>query len=77
MEACLDELESGPAAGVAAAVCLAPHALSWTDQCFTALGNGCMESMRAMARGEVPANVVNASVLSSPAFRSKAARWKR
>ena len=58
-------------------VILAPHALAWTDQCFAALGEGCMQSMRAMARGEAPANVVNEAVLVSPAFRAKAARWKR
>ena len=57
-------------------VILAPHALAWTDQCFAALGEGCMQSMRAIARGDVPANVVNAEVLASPAFRRKLARWQ-
>jgi len=58
-------------------VILAPHALAWTDQCFAALGEGCMQSVRAVARGDVPANVVNDAVLESPAFRRKAVRWKR
>jgi phosphoglycerate dehydrogenase-like enzyme len=58
-------------------VILAPHALAWTDQMFAALGEGCMQSMRAVARGEAPANVVNEAVLQSPAFLAKAARWKR
>jgi phosphoglycerate dehydrogenase-like enzyme len=58
-------------------VILAPHALAWTDQCFAALGDGCMASMRAVARGEAPAGVVNQAVLTSPAFAAKAGRWKR
>jgi len=58
-------------------VILAPHALAWTDQMFAAIGEGCIQSMRAVARGEAPANVVNQAVLQSPAFRAKAARWKR
>jgi D-3-phosphoglycerate dehydrogenase len=58
-------------------VILAPHALAWTDQCFAALGEGCMQSMRAVARGDAPANVVNAAVLESSGFRRKVARWNR
>ena len=58
-------------------VILAPHALAWTDQCFAGLGEGCIEAVRAVARGEAPANVVNDAVLASAAFRRKAARWKR
>jgi phosphoglycerate dehydrogenase-like enzyme len=58
-------------------VILAPHALAWTDQCFAALGEGCMQAMRAVAQGDAPADVVNAAVIESPAFRRKAARWKR
>jgi phosphoglycerate dehydrogenase-like enzyme len=57
-------------------VILTPHALSWTDQCFAALGAGCMDTMRALARGEAPRNVVNRDVLASPAFVAKLARWK-
>jgi D-3-phosphoglycerate dehydrogenase len=58
-------------------VILSPHALAWTDQCFAALGEGCMQSMRDVARGASPPNVVNAAVLESPRFRRKLARWKR
>jgi len=32
-------------------VILAPHALCWTDQCFAAIGEGCIPSMQALARG--------------------------
>jgi len=58
-------------------VIVAPHALAWTDQCFAALASGCIESMRAVARGEAPRNVVNAAVLQSRAFEAKLARWRR
>ena len=58
-------------------VILAPHALSWTDQCFAAIGSGCVEAMQAVARGEIPANVVNTDVLESPAFQAKVARRGR
>lgn len=54
-------------------VILAPHALSWTDQSFAAIGAGCIASMQAMARGEAPAHVVNREVLTSPAFRARLA----
>jgi phosphoglycerate dehydrogenase-like enzyme len=58
-------------------VILAPHALSWTDQAFAAIGSECMSTMRAIARGDAPAHVVNSEVLASDAFVSKLARWKR
>ena len=58
-------------------VILAPHALSWTDQCFAAIGAGCMDTMRSLARGQPPRNVVNRDVLASPAFGAKLARWQR
>lgn len=57
-------------------VILAPHALSWTDQCFAGIGAGCVETMRSLRRGEAPANVVNREVLASTAFTEKLARWK-
>jgi phosphoglycerate dehydrogenase-like enzyme len=57
-------------------VILAPHALSWTDQCFAAIGAGCMEAMRAVAGGVVPPHVVNQAVVDSPSFNRKLARWR-
>jgi phosphoglycerate dehydrogenase-like enzyme len=54
-------------------VILSPHALSWTDQGFAAIGEACMESVRSVANGEVPRNVVNRDVLERPAFRAKLA----
>jgi hypothetical protein len=58
-------------------VILAPHALCWTDQCFAAIGAGCIEPMQALARGAPPRNVVNASVLAAPSFLAKLTRWRR
>ncbi|MEO8751551.1 MAG: NAD(P)-dependent oxidoreductase [Casimicrobiaceae bacterium] len=55
-------------------VILAPHALSWTDQCFAAIGEGCMASIRNVAGGAVPRNVVNEAVLVTDAFKRKLAR---
>ncbi|HVE51536.1 MAG TPA: NAD(P)-dependent oxidoreductase [Casimicrobiaceae bacterium] len=55
-------------------VILAPHALSWTDQAFAAIGEGCIEPVRALARGEAPRNVVNRDVLDTRAFLDKLAR---
>ena len=56
-------------------VILAPHALSWTDQCFAAIGSGCIASMRAVAAGAAPSHVVNGEVLKSDRFQRKVARW--
>ena len=57
-------------------VILSPHALSWTDQCFAAIGAGCVSSMQAVSTGETPASVVNRSVLTAPSFHAKLAKWK-
>ena len=56
-------------------VILSPHALSWTDQCFAAIGEGCIEPMRALARGALPASIVNREVVDTPSFRRKLDRW--
>jgi len=58
-------------------VILAPHALCWTDQCFAAIGAGCIASMQALAQGSPPSNVVNAAVLTAPSFLAKLAQWRR
>ena len=58
-------------------VILAPHALCWTDQCFAAMGAGCISSMHALARGAAPTNVVNVPVLTTPSFLAKLGRWSR
>lgn len=57
-------------------VILAPHALSWTDQGFAAIGAACIETMRAVASGAPPANVVDRAVLDSAAFTARLARFR-
>jgi phosphoglycerate dehydrogenase-like enzyme len=75
----LDVLDPEPAAAGARIfscddVIVSPHALSWTDQAFAAIGEGCMAPMRAVARGQVPAHVVNPEAIDRPAFIDKLAR---
>ncbi|HEX4886290.1 MAG TPA: NAD(P)-dependent oxidoreductase [Casimicrobiaceae bacterium] len=55
-------------------VILAPHALSWTDQGFAAIGAGCIAPMRDVAAGRAPQHVVNREVLAAPAFLARLAR---
>jgi D-3-phosphoglycerate dehydrogenase len=57
-------------------VILAPHALSWTDQAFAAIGDACLASMRTVASGGVPAHVVNADVLATAVFTAKLDRFR-
>lgn len=76
--AALDVLDPEPAPAGARIlafdnVILAPHALSWTDQGFAAIGSACMASIQHVARGEAPCNVVNRDVLTRPGFRQKLA----
>lgn len=52
-------------------VILAPHALSWTDQSFAAIGADCIGAMRAVAQGEAPMHVVNREVLDRDGFRAR------
>jgi phosphoglycerate dehydrogenase-like enzyme len=54
-------------------VILAPHALSWTDQAFAAIGDACLDAVAAVARGTAPRHVVNRSVLERPGFVRKLA----
>jgi phosphoglycerate dehydrogenase-like enzyme len=52
-------------------VILAPHALSWTDQGFAAIGDACLDAVAHVSRGAVPRNVVNRAVLARPGFVRK------
>jgi phosphoglycerate dehydrogenase-like enzyme len=56
-------------------VLVAPHALAWTEGIMRNNGLEAIENVLAVARGEVPAGVVNREVLSRPAFRKKLARY--
>lgn len=52
-------------------VIVAPHALSWTDECFREIGKSACRSILDVAAGRVPQHVVNKDVLDAPAFREK------
>ena len=56
-------------------VILAPHALSWTDECFAGIGRSAIASILETAAGRFPKNVVNQAVLDSPVFQEKLARF--
>jgi D-3-phosphoglycerate dehydrogenase len=45
-------------------VILAPHALAWTDECFTANGQSAVRSLLDVAAGRAPQNVVNRDALA-------------
>jgi phosphoglycerate dehydrogenase-like enzyme len=53
-----------------------PHALAWTDELFRGNGRSACESIAAVARGEVPANVVNRDAIGTPEFQRKLARFR-
>jgi len=53
-------------------VVAAPHALSWTDQGFAAIGAACVAAVKAARRGEAPATLANPEVLrGAPRFRRR------
>ena len=56
-------------------VVVTPHALCWTDQCFTGLGRSACESVFAVMAGRAPAYAVNGAVLESRHFKEKLARY--
>lgn len=48
-------------------VIVTPHALCWTDECFAGIASSALRSIRAVLRGQVPANAVNPEAAQSPA----------
>lgn len=63
-------------------VILAPHAVAWTDESAAGNGNGngAVDHILTVFRGEVPVPTVNRAVIERPGFRAKlaanAARWR-
>jgi D-3-phosphoglycerate dehydrogenase len=53
-----------------------PHALCWTDEWAYITGQSAMESMLAIAAGNVPRYVVNKEVVDVPAFQEKLRRFR-
>jgi D-3-phosphoglycerate dehydrogenase len=56
-------------------VMLTPHALCWTDGFAYITGRSVVESIIAIANGNVPKYVVNKEVVDVPAFQAKLARF--
>jgi D-3-phosphoglycerate dehydrogenase len=50
-------------------VILAPHAISWTDECFQLIGRDAVNSLIDVAAGRVPRHVVNRDALSHERLR--------
>jgi phosphoglycerate dehydrogenase-like enzyme len=46
-------------------VILSPHAICWTDECFTNIGRSACQSLIDVAKGRTPAHVVNRDVLAA------------
>ena len=57
-------------------VILAPHAICWTDELFRGNGRAACRSILAVARGEVPRDVVNRAALERPGLQAKLARYR-
>jgi phosphoglycerate dehydrogenase-like enzyme len=51
-------------------VIVTPHALCWTDECFGNIAREGFDGLVSLARGAVPANVVDRAVLSHPRVRA-------
>ena len=52
-------------------VILSPHAICWTDECFTGIGRSACQSLADVAAGRTPAHVVNRDVLTNPRLLEK------
>ncbi len=52
-------------------VILSPHALCWTDQCFSGNGRQACQAIVDVARGAVPGPLVDPMVVDSERFRSR------
>jgi phosphoglycerate dehydrogenase-like enzyme len=53
-----------------------PHSLCWTDECFRLIAEGAFRSVVAVARGELPVNVVNREVLNQDRLKQRLAAYR-
>jgi phosphoglycerate dehydrogenase-like enzyme len=58
-------------------VILAPHALSWTDQCFAGIGAADVKAVFDFKAGRIPRGVVNRAVLDGEAWKRRLAENRR
>jgi phosphoglycerate dehydrogenase-like enzyme len=52
-------------------IIVTPHAICWTDECFSANGRSAWMSILDVAAGRAPHHIVNRDVLSSPRFQER------
>ena len=52
-------------------VIVAPHAICWTDECFSAMGASACRSIVDVAAGRIPRFVVNREALDHPRVRAR------
>lgn len=57
-------------------VILAPHTLAWTEELMRDNSIEACENLLAVARGELPAAIVNREVIDRPGFKKKLARYR-
>ena len=55
-------------------VILAPHAIGWSDQLFSIMGDVNTKAILAIKDGELPNNLVNPEVANRPGFQNKLRR---
>lgn len=58
-------------------VILSPHGLAWTEEIARDNGLEACDNILSVARGEVPASVVNKDVVARPGFQEKLARYRK
>jgi phosphoglycerate dehydrogenase-like enzyme len=58
-------------------VILAPHALSWTDQCFAGIGAADVKAVFDFKAGRIPRGVVNRAVLDGEAWKRRLVENRR
>ena len=56
-------------------VVVTPHALCWTDQCFSGIGADAVRSVLDVMHGREPGGLVNRAVLDNQAWRGKLAAF--
>ena len=56
-------------------VILTPHGIAWTDEMFRGMGEADVRGILEIAKGRVPASVVNMAVLERAGFKKKLARF--
>jgi phosphoglycerate dehydrogenase-like enzyme len=56
-------------------IIVTPHAICWTDQCFSAIGRSAWTSILDVARGRAPRYIVNRDVVANPRFQERLATY--